>query len=139
MVLVRPQFVMASVTGMAPGRAELAIYGLQLVSRGGVRWAKKAAWFRNPPYTAYEPTPMQAAVRIALAEFMERYGKGARGVVETDIGPLPAPAAILHEKKEEFRALVREIADRIGARKKTVKAKRTPHTAEELRKIFLKS
>jgi len=137
MVLVKPQFVLASVTGIAPRRADLALYGMQLVSRGGVVWAKKAGWFRNVPYTAYEPTPMQAAVRIALADFMERYGRGKRGVVSTDIGPLPAPAAELHNKKSEFRSIISEIAARIGATPKVGKAKRTVHSAEELRARFL--
>ena len=135
MTLVKPQFVLASVTGIAPRRADLALYGMQLVSRGGVVWAKKAGWFRNVPYTAYEPTPMQMAVRIALGEFMREHGKGRTGVVETDIGPLPAPAAILHERKGDFNALKERWAATIGARPKTAPAKRTVHTLEELKRM----
>ena len=135
MVMVKPQFVMAAVTGASVRRAELPIYGLQLVSRGGIRWAKKAAFWRNAPYTAVEPTPLQLATRIALGEFMRQYGKGRTGVVETDIGPLPAPAAILHERKDEFNALKERWAATIGARPKTTPSQRTYHNIEQLKQM----
>lgn len=132
MVLVKPQLVVAVMSNSVVPRSELSIYGMQLVGRGNVIWAKKAAWFRNVPYTAAFPTKMQVAVRLALAEFMKRYGKGKTGIVETDVGPLVAPAAELHEKRSEFDSLIREFAAKLGASPKTGKYRRTLHTAEEL-------
>jgi len=132
MVLMAGPKILSALTGAVVPRSQLVIYGMQLVSRGNVRWARKAAWFRNPPYTAINPTKMQAVVRVAFGEFMQRYGKGKTGVVETDIGPLPAPAAELHNRKAEFRELIARYAAAIGATKKTVKARRTLHTKYQL-------
>jgi len=51
MTLVRPSFVLAAATERPLARWELSTAGLQLVQKGAVIWAKKGAWFRNPPYT----------------------------------------------------------------------------------------
>jgi len=136
MVLVKPQLVVAVMSNAMVPRSDLSLYGMQLVGRGNVVWAKKAAWFRNVPYTAAYPTKMQVAVRLALAEFMKTYGKGKKGIVETDVGPLVAPAAELHNKKDEFDRLIREYASRLGAAPKTTRARKTLHTAEELAKMY---
>jgi hypothetical protein len=68
MVLVRPTVVFGVVSGAFPRRSELAVYGMQIVSKGNVWWAEKAAWFRNVPVTALFPTEGQIQVRIKFGE-----------------------------------------------------------------------
>ena len=83
MVLVRPTFVMSAVTQVFPRRSELAIYGMQIVSRGGVWWAEKAAWFRNTPITVLEPTDGQIQTRIRFGELAkEAKERGLTGTKE---------------------------------------------------------
>jgi hypothetical protein len=85
MVLVRPAFVMAAVSMSMPPRSELALYGLQLVQKGNVI-AKKAAWFRNVPYTAWNPTTGQLEARYMFG-MLAREAK-ARGQVGTRDRPM---------------------------------------------------
>jgi hypothetical protein len=83
MVLVRPTVVMGVITGAFPRRSELALYGMQIVSKGRVWWAEKAAWFRNVPVTAIFPTDGQLQTRIRFGELAkEAKAMGATGTRE---------------------------------------------------------
>jgi hypothetical protein len=80
MVLVRPTVLMAAIGGgVFPRRSELALYGMQIVSRGGVVWAEKAAWFRNVPVTAVYPTLGQMEIRVAFGSIASK-AKGEKGL-----------------------------------------------------------
>ena len=73
MVLVRPTTVFAVVSGAFPPRNQLALYGMQIVSKTAkMWWAEKAAWFRNVPWTAIEPTLGQLEVRIHFGELAKK-------------------------------------------------------------------
>ena len=65
--------------GIFPRRSELALYGMQLVSRGGVTWAEKAAWFRNVPVTAVYPTLGQMEIRVMFGRTAAQ-AKGEKGL-----------------------------------------------------------
>jgi hypothetical protein len=80
MVLVRPAFVLAALQQAMPPRSELALYGLQIVQKGRVI-AKKAAWFRNVPYTVWNPTTGQLETRYYFG-MLAKEAK-ARGEVGT--------------------------------------------------------
>jgi hypothetical protein len=56
---------------------------MQIVSKGGVWWAEKAAWFRNVPVTAIFPTDGQIQTRIHFGELAkEAKARGATGTRE---------------------------------------------------------
>jgi len=123
MVLVRPQFVLASAQEKPLARHELSIGGLQLVSRGAVVWAKKSAWFRNAPYTVgpWAHTG-QLEVRAQLAELAKEAARlGAEGIASAVGGKviqgkrgkliqlpdgrvLPPVAAFIAAKMKGYRA-----------------------------------
>jgi len=134
MTLVRPTTLMAAISGAFPRRSELALSGMQIVSKGNVWWAKKAAWFRNVPYTAIYPTTGQMEVRIhfgrlakeakargetgtkekpAYSERLKRYFVGAAAYIADHMKGFSAPHA---KPKEEWESRLR----------------RTYHTMEEL-------
>lgn len=66
--------------------------GIQLVGRGGVVWAKKAAWLRNQPYTAVLPHDGQIQVRIHFGNVASA-GKGKKGL-DPETGLTPAAAEV---------------------------------------------
>lgn len=145
MTLVRPTFVLATISGMMPSRGELALYGIQLVSRGDVVWAKKAAWFRNPPFTAMNPTAGQLDIRIRFGNTAKEVARMSAEEVASAIGGrvvttrrggklietpdglvLPKVAAYLHAKK---------LGKSPYAEGKHPATKRSLHTLEELKKM----
>jgi len=146
MVLVRPTFVLAALSGAFPSRAELPAFGIQLVSRGNVRWAQKAAWFRNVPYTAINPHTGQMEIRVMFGETArEGASKGAEGIAREVGGRvvpgvrgklvqlpdgriLPPVAAYIAVKMKGKRA-----PDRMPPESYPSKLKRSVHTMEELR------
>ena len=104
MVLLRPQTVAAMTQPKPAARPDKSIVGVQLVTKGGVSWARKAAWLRCPPYTVGPWAHAgQLEVRIAFAEAAAR-ARGKTGLVMTDIGPLPPAAAEVHNTLRGFRA-----------------------------------
>lgn len=125
MVLVRPTFVMAAVSGTFPARPELALFGMQLVGRGNVHWAEKAAWFRNVPITAVYPTPAQAEVRVRFGEMAkEAKAKGEINKTSKRLGKwLPGAAAYIADNFYGFRTTKEH---RVMPRKRL-------HTIEELK------
>lgn len=54
--------------GVEP-RSRLAATGIQIISLAGMRWAKKALTLRNVPFTAINPSPLQALIRGAFGAF----------------------------------------------------------------------
>lgn len=52
MTLVKPNVFMALVKGITPSKGEAPLYGMQVVSRGRMIWAKKSSWLRNAPIKA---------------------------------------------------------------------------------------
>lgn len=91
MVLLSPQTVFAAFSPYRPPRHLLALAGMQLVSRGGVTWAKKVGWLRNPPYTAIQPTPRQVDIWLRLARAAGGV-KGQKGLDAATGLPLAAAA-----------------------------------------------
>jgi len=105
MVLVRPTVVFGILKTAIPPRWDLAVYGMQIVEKGGVKWAEKAAWFRNVPYTAIDPTEGQMEVRIYFGE-LAKQAKGKKGLVVSErLGKeLPPAAALIADRMVGFRA-----------------------------------
>ena len=135
MVLLRPTAVLASVTGAFPRRSELALYGMQLVSKGNVWWAEKAAWFRNVPVTAVYPTPGQIEARIQFGELArEAKTKGETGTktnpkLSKRLGKyLVGSAAYIADNMAGFRASKRMAPEQYPSR-----LRRTLRTLEELK------
>lgn len=128
MTLVRPTFVMAAIAGTFPARFELPLYGMQIVSRGRVTWAEKAAWFRNVPVTAVYPTPAQAEVRVRFGEMAkEAKARGEINKVSSRLGKwLPGAAAYIADHFHGFRA----------TKERRVIAKKSIHTIEELKAYY---
>ena len=138
MTLARPTVILAAITGAFPRRSELPIYGMQIVSKGNVWWAEKAAWFRNVPYTAVHPTTGQIEVRIhfgrlakeakargetgtkekpAYSERLGRYFVGAAAYIADHMKGFKAPHAM---RPEEYPSRLR----------------RSLHTLEELEEML---
>jgi hypothetical protein len=116
-------------------RNRLVLSGLQLVTKGGVTWAEKEAWLRNPPYTAANPTPGQLEVRIKFGETAHT-AKGTRGLRAITKGKktgkkVPGAAAVIAEAMTGYLAPSREDPSRWESR-----LRRTLHTLEELREIY---
>jgi hypothetical protein len=135
MVLLRPTAVLASVTGAFPRRSELVLYGMQLVSKGNVWWAEKAAWFRNVPVTAVYPTPGQIETRIQFGE-LAREAK-TKGETGTKANPklskrlgryFVGSAAYIADNMAGFRASKRMAPEQYPSR-----LRRTLRTLEELK------
>jgi len=126
MVLVRPSLVLATISGAIPSRAELSMYGMQLVGKGNLWWAEKAAWFRNVPITAIYPTTGQLEVRIhfgrlakeakergevgtrekpAYSEKLGRYFVGAAAYIADHMKDFKAPHAL---RPEEYPSRMRK-------------------------------
>jgi len=136
MVLVRPTFVMSAVTQVFPRRSELAIYGMQIVSRGGVWWAEKAAWFRNTPITVLEPTDGQIQTRIRFGELAkEAKEKGLTGTREKPAKSerlgryFVGAAAYIADKMAGYRAPARKAPEEYLSR-----TRRTYRTLDELKR-----
>jgi len=128
MVLLRPQAVVAAAAAKPPARFELSTLGLQLVQAGRVaQWAKKAAWFRNTPYTVGPwAHPGQIEIRLMFAEAAGQ-ARGQRGLVETPKGLLPPAAA------EVLKKLTGKTAPhRMDPAKYPSRLRRTAYTAAEL-------
>ena len=121
-------------------RDNWAPQSIQLVSRGRITWTKKAMWLRNRPYTADNPTPAQASVRIALAEVGKEYARlspeekariraqtglpGAAGYVKQNVGRL-------HERIMAVREAMRRRGIVVAPKEKIGRSK-----YEELMKKF---
>jgi hypothetical protein len=108
----------------------LSQVGTQLVGRGEVTWAKKAAWLRNQPHTAVFPHNGQIETRIHFGEL----ATGAKGMKGLDpaTGLTPAAAKIMKEMKG-YRA-----PSRLEEGKYPSKTQRTFRTVKELRKLLAK-
>jgi hypothetical protein len=85
MVLVRPTTIMAMLKRELPPRNVLPFYGLQIVEKGDVWWAEKAAWFRNVPWRAISPTLGQLETRVRFAVLAKE--AKARGLTGTKDKP----------------------------------------------------
>jgi hypothetical protein len=141
LVLVRPTTLVATITGAFPPRRELAIYGMQIVGKGNVWWAEKAAWFRNVPVTAIYPTPGQIETRVhfgelarearergmtgtkqkpAKSERLGRYFVGAAAYIADHMAGFRAPRAI---PKEEYPSKLRKTYRTIEELRALLKAK----------------
>jgi hypothetical protein len=96
---------------------------MQLVRAGRMTWAKKAAFWRNVPFTATNPTPRQIAHRIAFGEAASR-AKGQKGLRDG----LPPAAAIIKEMKGKFPTAQYPPPEKAAV-------KRTYHTIEELKAL----
>jgi hypothetical protein len=138
MVLVRANFVMAAISGELTRRSDLARSAMQLVARGNMWWAKKAAWFRNVPYTAVYPTVGQLEVRVHFA----RLAKEAKSAGETGTRTKHVMSDRL---KREFVGAAAYIADKMYGFKAPhamrpeeypSRLRRTVHTAEELEQML---
>lgn len=134
MVLVRPTVILAAVRSEVPSRAELPLYGMQLVGKGNLWWAEKAAWFRNVPYTAIYPTIGQLEVRIhfgrlakeakergevgtrekpAYSDRLGRYFVGAAAYIADNMKGFKAPHALPEERRpSKIRKTFRTLAER---------------------------
>ena len=125
MVLVRMTSIIAGLTGKPEARYELST-GLQLVGRGRVKWAKKAFWLRNAPYTvgpyAHDG---QIEVRLKFAEAAHQ-AKGRKGL-DPETG-LPWAAAEVKRKLKGYRA-----PDRMSPEEYPSKIRRTAFTEEDLK------
>ncbi|MGC8583513.1 MAG: hypothetical protein ACP5MH_07255 [Thermoproteus sp.] len=141
MVLVRASFVMAAVSGEMTRRNELARVGMQLVTRGNVWWAQKAAWFRNVPYTAIYPTVGQMEARVHFA----RLAREAKSAGETGTRTKHVMSDRL---KREFIGAAAYIADKMAGFKAPhamrpeeypSRMRRSVHTAEELEQMLSKA
>lgn len=132
MVLVRPTVITAALTGTFPARPELPLFGMQLVARGRVYWAEKAAWFRNVPYTAIYPHPGQIEARIRFGELArEAKARGEINKVSTRLGKwLPGAAAYIADNMAGYRA-----PSAIPREQWPSTTRRTYRTMEELRAI----
>lgn len=135
MVLVRPTAVLASISGAFPRRSELPLYGMQIVGKGNVWWAEKAAWFRNVPVTAVYPTEGQIETRIHFGD-LAREAK-ARGEVGTRTNPklstrlgkyFVGSAAYIADNMAGFRA-----SKRMSPEQYPSKLRKTLRTLEELK------
>jgi len=119
---------MAAVTQISTPRPALSTTGIQLVTRGRVTWAKKAAWLRNPPYTV---GPLahdgQIEVRLAFAE-AARQARGMKGL-DPETG-LPHAAAHVMRKLSGYMA-----PHRMDPARYPSKIRRTAYTASELESI----
>ena len=146
MVIVRPTTLMAAIGGAFPARHELAMFGIQIVSKGKVEWAKKAAWFRNVPYTAIYPHEGQIETRIQFGTLAKEAASmsvdavaaacggqvydRARNLVLCNGMVLPKVAAYIMAKMKGFRAPARLEPSQYPS-----KHRRTFHTIEELQRM----
>jgi hypothetical protein len=140
MVLVRPTTVVAVVTATFPRRSELPLYGMQIVGKGNVWWAEKAAWFRNVPVTAVVPTPGQIETRIHFGELAKKAkedGKtGTKGkpALSEKLGRyFVGSAAYIADNMRGFRA-----TRRLAPEAYPSKLRKTVHTLEELKAMLAK-
>jgi hypothetical protein len=136
-MIVRPTVVAGIIGATFPRRNEMALYGLQIVSRGGVEWAEKPMWFRNVPYTAVHPTLGQLETRIHFGELASA-AKGTKGLQTVTTGPsagkrLPGAAKTIAERMPGYRA-----PNRLEPTEYPSKLRRTLHTLEELRALAAK-
>jgi hypothetical protein len=129
---------MATITGAFPRRSELALYGMQIVSKGRLWWAEKAAWFRNAPVTAIFPTTGQIETRIHFGELAKR----AKEERKTGTREKPArserlgrnfvgAAAYIADNMYGFRAPTRIAPEEYPSR-----LRKTYRTLEELRGLL---
>ena len=141
MVLVRPTTIVSVVSAAFPRRSELPLYGMQIVSRGGLWWAEKTAWFRNVPVTAVVPTPGQIETRIRFGELAkEAKAKGAVGTREkpalsSRLGRyFVGAAAYIADNMVGYRA-----SKRLSPEAYPSKLRKTVHTLEELKAMLAKA
>jgi hypothetical protein len=127
MVLLRPTTLSGIAAPKALPRAILPLYGIQLarVSSKAIERGitEKLYVFRNVPFTAVDPTPKQAAVRLAFAIIAHR-AKGRKWE-----GRYP-PAA------EEVKASEREIEGAAATAPAVPKAKRRLHSGRGLERYL---
>ena len=141
MVLVRPTVVTAALGGVFPSRAELPMYGLQIVRKGRVVWASKPFWFRNVPYTAIFPTLGQMEWRVEFGETAKGL-KGTKGFgTLAEAGKkLPAGATVVKVAAEIQRALKGKRAPhRLSPEEYPSRKRRTFHTIDQLRAMLAKA
>ena len=127
MALLRPQVISAMREEAIAARHLLSQVGTQLVGRGGVVWAKKAAWLRNQPYTAVFPHDGQIQVRVKFGEIAAG-AKGSKGL-DPETGLTPA-AAKVHREMKGYTAPAR-----LAKEKYPSKLKRTFRTVKELKAL----
>ena len=131
MVLLRPTTVAMMAEEKPVDRAMLSVAGVQLVHRGGVIWARKGAWLRNPPYTVGPWAHLgQLEVRIAFGE-AARQAKGEKGLKDTKYGPLPPACAHVIDKVTGYKA-----PDRLSAEAYPSRIRRTAYTVEQLKRFM---
>lgn len=133
MVLVRPTVITAALTGTFPARPALPLFGMQIVSRGNVHWAEKAAWFRNVPYTAVYPHDGQIEARIRFGELArEAKARGEINKVSKRLGKwLPGAAAYIADNMAGYRA-----PSAMPKEQWPSTTKRTLRTLEELKSMY---
>ena len=130
-------------------RRLMPLYGVQIVERGSVVWAKKATWFRKVPHTAIVPHKGQAEIRVTFGELAkEASRKGAEGVA-SEIGGevissprggklivcpdgqvLPVVAAYIKYRMKGKTAPHRMPKEKYPSRRRCL------HTIEELKKTY---
>ena len=133
-------------------RSEMALYGVQLVNKGEVIWAKKPTWLRKVPHTAINPHLGQAETRVKFSKIAkEAAGKSADAIAREIKGKvyttprggkliicpdgqiLPKVAAYIKYKMKDYRA-----EDRLEPKEYPSRLRRTLHTAEELKEYIEK-
>jgi len=122
MVLLKPHVIMGAMNPAMP-RSQVSAYGIQLVSAGKMTWAKRAAFFRNQPYTAVAPHLGQVEVRIAFGEAASK-AEGKTGLAPDG---LPWAAHYVREELTGYRA-----PDAMDPEDYPSKKKRTFRTLEDL-------
>jgi len=68
MVKVRPETILAGLSGKPGPMSKVGSRGMQIVGAGGMTWANKRAFLRNLPYTIENPHLGQIEQRLAFAE-----------------------------------------------------------------------
>ena len=111
--------------GAGMPRWQASVSGIQLVAKP-VAWSKKPAYLRNQPYTAVRPHKGQIEGRVNFAEIASRH-KGEKGFKDG----LPVIAYYIKKEMKGYRA-----PSRLSKEEYPSKARRTLHTAEELRAML---
>lgn len=109
MTLVRPQVIVAMTDPRPAPRYKMATASMQLVTRGDVVWAKRAAWLRNIPFTAdpYSAHEGQLETRIHFGDIAHRALGRSKREAAYQGSVLPPAAQEVKKGMKDYRARLR--------------------------------
>ena len=137
MVLVEGPTIAGIASASISPRSKKILSSLQLVIRGNVTWADKAAWFRNPPYTAVNPHLGQLEIRREFGK-TAKTTKGTRGLQVVTKGRAAGKALPGAAKTIAETLTGRTMPHSLPPDQYPSRLRRTLHTLDELEVMYQK-